>query len=1254
MDQSADLRMFGSYTIKLDRMDGMNFTRWKEKMKFLLTALKVYYVLDGPPSGVITEEEERKREQDETLCRGYILKKYTAKKEGADKSITFKFFEFAMENNMSILDQVHEFLILVSKFKNLNIEIPEKLLVGAIITKLPSFWHNYRKKLMHTTKDFTLDQIQKHLRIKEETRVREKNLNGASSSKNNKKDKKPLSEVMCYKCGENGHIIRYCKNPKKKNQNSNKKDESANAVEQVDTTEITAMVSEMNIGMIQELHMASVTTTDDWWYDSGATTHVCNNRDLFKTYKETKDGHEVMMGDNHTSKVIGSGNVEIQFTSGKKLTLMNVLHVHNIRKNLVSGFKLCKNGVKAVIESENVILSKANVFVGKAYACDGMFKLNINKITSSAYLPDCNFISSFNIECSTFNLWHNRLGHINYRTMKDMLKQGIISYNGEHKDKCEICVQAKMKRKPFPKVDRQSEILELVHSDICELNGQLTRGGNRYFITFIDDCSRYTYVYLLKSKDQAFETFKIYKAEVENQRGKKIQILRSDRGGEYFSTEFSSYCESHGLIHQRTAPYTPQQNGVAERKNRVLQDMINAMLVSANLPKNLWGEALLTACHVPLPNTSKLGPRGLKSVFVGYAKDSKSYRCLDLDSNVIVESRDVDFFENKFRHDSTSTNEIVTQIPQDISGLNLNSNNKRNMAESSSAPRRSERARKERNLDPDFIDSQAIIFLVERLVIQGFSQRQGVDYFDTYAPVARITSIRVLFALASIYNLPIHQMDVKTAFLNGDLDEEVYMKQPEGFVLPGHENKVCKLKKSLYGLKQAPKQWHDKFDKSVLSNGFTHNSSDRCIYSKFTKDYGVILCLYVDDILIVGTNIEDKIIDKFQHLNIEEANTPYESSCKLVENNGRVVAQIEYASAIGCLMYATHCTRPDIAYAVCKLSRYTSNPSQDHWKAIGRIFGYLKRTRQLALYYDHFPAVLEGYSDSSWITGSSDSKSTTGWIFTLGGGAVCWGSKKQTCITHSTMEAEFLALAAAEIEGLHLCGYKEWCHFYKGELLLEISMKLGLAHGHKSATIDHHFKDGELFGNIQVSDYYGLVPVGWGKLLNPGPGRVSLWNRDWRHSVEMKNNGRLKIGNPTSRHSVPFSSSMRIIILFYATTKQNDEFFEVCNHQSYLNFSPFLDNDSEISCEYLVAGDDLVKSFYKASLFESFDSSSFEDGDVPLTRSLLAVPITGSLVIEAHLIDLDSGDVILDDNAYLKRIAKVASIRRLCVTVALW
>nr|GEX55140.1 glucose-6-phosphate isomerase 1, chloroplastic [Tanacetum cinerariifolium] len=175
MDQSAGLRMFGSDAIKLDRMDGMNFTRWKEKMKFLLTAFKVYYDLEGPPISVMTEEEQRKREQDETLCREYILSTLT-----------------------------------------------DRL-----------------KKLMHTSEDFTLDQIQKHLRIEKETRIREKNLNGASSSKVNYVDSGKNNKRNNKK--RKGHIKRYCKNPKKKNQNSNKKDESANALEQVDTTEITAM-----------------------------------------------------------------------------------------------------------------------------------------------------------------------------------------------------------------------------------------------------------------------------------------------------------------------------------------------------------------------------------------------------------------------------------------------------------------------------------------------------------------------------------------------------------------------------------------------------------------------------------------------------------------------------------------------------------------------------------------------------------------------------------------------------------------------------------------------------------------------------------------------------------------------------------------------------------------------------------------------------------------------------------------------------
>ncbi|CAM8895716.1 unnamed protein product [Rhodiola kirilowii] len=304
-------------------------------------------------------------------------------------------------------------------------------------------------------------------------------------------------------------------------------------------------------------------------------------------------------------------------------------------------------------------------------------------------------------------------------------------------------------------------------------------------------------------------------------------------------------------------------------------------------------------------------------------------------------------------------------------------------------------------------------------------------------------------------------MDVKTAFLNVDLEEEIYMKQPEGFVVTGQEHKVCKLVKSLYGLKQAPMQWHQKFDEVVLSDGFILNQSDKCVYSKFDDSgNGVIICLYVDDMLILGTNIRcinhtkeflsskfsmkdmgeaevilgirieriegglaltqshyiEKVLKKYKYLDCHPVNTPFESSKHLLPNKGAPVSQLEYSRVIGSLMYAMTSTRPDIAFAVGKLSRYTSNPSKDHWRAVHRVLRYLKGTMNLGLVYSEFPSVIEGYSDASWISNEEDHSSTSGWVFLLGGGAISWASKKQTCISSSTMESEFVALAAASKE----------------------------------------------------------------------------------------------------------------------------------------------------------------------------------------------------------------------------------------------
>jgi hypothetical protein len=237
------------------------------------------------------------------------------------------------------------------------------------------------------------------------------------------------------------------------------------------------------------------------------------------------------VGNESHACVLGVGTVILKFTLEKTMLLKNVQHVPSIKKNLVSGSLLCRDSNKPVFESNKYILSKYGTFVGKGYDSGGLFRLSLHDVCNKSVN---NVISNESYIC------HSRLCHINFGCVSQLANLNLIpKFDLVKGSKCQVCVQSKQPRKPHKAMEaRNLAPLDLIHSDLCEMNRILTKGGKQYFITFIDDSTRFCYVYLLKSKDEALHYFKTYKAEVENQLERKTKRLRSDHGGEYFSGDF--------------------------------------------------------------------------------------------------------------------------------------------------------------------------------------------------------------------------------------------------------------------------------------------------------------------------------------------------------------------------------------------------------------------------------------------------------------------------------------------------------------------------------------------------------------------------------------------------------------------------------------------------------------------------------------------------------------------------------------------
>ena len=359
-----------------------------------------------------------------------------------------------------------------------------------------------------------------------------------------------------------------------------------------------------------------------------------------------------------------------------------------------------------------------------------------------------------------------------------------------------------------------------------------------------------------------------------------------------------------------------------------------------------------------------------------------------------------------------------------------------------------------------------IVSYKARLVAQGFLQRPGIDYDETFAPVVRFESVRTVLSLAAKHKLLVHHLDFNSAFLNGELKEDVYMTLPIGYVNKGNENLVCKLNKSMYGLKQSPKCWNDALDEYLKSLGFDQSSCDSCIYVKLVDKSLCMISVYVDDIIVACKNLEDlenikldlsskfelkdlgslsyflgiKVVQQDNNISLNQASYVESllnrfdfSNCKPVATPADVNSHLEkatddcdlvdstkYMSAVGSLLYLSTKTRPDIAYAVYNVSKFCSKPNVKHWMAVKRIFRYLKGTPNLGINYGPNDSDLVGYSDADWAGDRNDRKSTSGHCFLLNNAIISWRSVKQSCVALSTAEAEYVSLSGAAQEAVFL------------------------------------------------------------------------------------------------------------------------------------------------------------------------------------------------------------------------------------------
>ena len=1227
----------------LDKFNGDNFGLWKFKMEMVLAAKDLWDIVDKSESPPPDDAQESTKKEYTRRCKKALaiiamnlvdkemlhIKGCTGPAEAWEtlcnihetkslSNILFlrrKFFTIKMEEGTDILEHINKVKSLADQLLVLEVPLRGEDVVMTLLDSLPpSFDYLITALETRPFKELTMEFVTARL-VHEESKRKEKEPHGNDSAMVSRHGKGTTSNSkneprVCFICGKSGHIARHCwhKKDNVKNNANNAKVEDA---------------KEDHLFVVGD--GACNTSMHKWLIDSGATQHMTFHKEAFDSY-ESISHRKVYLGDNGVVEAIGKGSMLVETcvdNKVKRIRIHDVLYVPKLHTNLLSVSKLVARGLNVHFNTMGCkVRTQRGEVVAMATMEANLYQLDLKVIGGG----DASAKALTSAHGSAMELWHKRLGHLHVNGVKGLQSMVVGMDLGKGASQmlaCEGCVEGKQARASFPSDGgtRATQVLELVHSDVCGPMKTLSFGGARYFVTFIDDFSRKMWVYILKSKDQVLNKFEEWKAMVETQTGHKVKVLRSDNGGEYTSKAFDAFLSKHGIVRQTSAPYTPQQNGVAERANRTIVEMARCMLYAQGLGREFWAEAVSNAVYtrnrcpnkalvnvtpeeawsgkrpcishmrvfgciayakVPDEKRTKLDAKGIKCLFVGYCEGTKAYRLVCLESQKIIKSPDVVFFEDKrlseegpsgsigqealeVDHSSKSDDdddehlEVKTKSSEEkeasTTQVEANEDNTitRPSIEQASSPnegnatlggsRYPSRVRKPLGewwmnhiLPPRDVEHANVVMHDEphtmseamqsgdakkwelamqeeydslmangtweltplpknrqsvgckwvfrtkrdasgnvvrykaRLVAKGYSQVAGVDFNETFAPVAKFSTIRCILALGAIMDLEMHQMDVKTAFLNGDLEEDIYMDQPQGFV---QGDMVCKLKKSLYGLKQSPRAWYECIHAFFVKEGLVRSHADHSLYVVQSSTHIVIVIIYVDDLIILasdmtklmefkaklekefdmsdlgelhfflGVQIErnraartltmhqrsyiEGVLSRFGMEECKPLATPLDVKAILVKPSQEELEEfsqemdgVPYKAAVGSLMYAMVATRADLAFAVSVVSQFMASPAPMHWMAVKRIMRYLKGTLDVKLCLGGTNMSLYGYCDADWGGDLTTRKSTTGYVFFVGDGAISWNSKRQPTVALSTTEAEYMAASHSAKEAMWL------------------------------------------------------------------------------------------------------------------------------------------------------------------------------------------------------------------------------------------